>query len=295
MRAPGSARTAGAMRVADWSFPVPPVDREVLHREPDEPVPGRPPLLFVHGLAHAAWCWEPWLEQAAAAGWSAHALSLRAHGASGGRERRLRITLREYVHDVVQVAVRLPRPPVLVAHSLGCVVASRVLARYPVAAAVLLTPVGVTHGLGTLVHNTRRNPHHVARMVAGRPVRLTAGDLFHGLEESLHAAHLERLDHEPPLVQYQLAFHGPPGPPLGDPPVLVLGAERDTLVPAGDVERTAAYYGTTVRWLPGIGHDVMLDAGREAALDTVLDAVSDALAYARPGWVGEGSSGGAAS
>jgi hypothetical protein len=50
-----------------------------------------------------------------------------------------------------------------------------------------------------------------------------------------------------------------------------------------------------VRWLPGIGHDVMLDAGREAALDTVLDAVSDALAYARPGWVGEGSSGGAAS
>ena len=55
-------------------------------------------------------------------------------------------------------------------------------------------------------------------------MRLTAGDLFHGLEESLHAAHLERLDHEPPLVQYQLAFHGPPGLPLGDPPVLVVGA-----------------------------------------------------------------------
>ena len=75
----------------------------------------------------------------------------------------------------------------------------------------------------------------------------------------------------------QLAFHGPPGPPLGDPPVLVVGAERDTLVPAGDVERTAAYYGTTVRWLPGIGHDVMLDDGRDAALDAVLAAVSDAL------------------
>ena len=60
--------------------------------------------------------------------------------------------------------------------------------------------------------------------------------------------------------------------------VLVFGAERDTLVPTGDVERTAAYYGTTVRWLPGIGHDVMLDAGHERALDAVLSDVTDALA-----------------
>jgi pimeloyl-ACP methyl ester carboxylesterase len=270
-------RAAGAMRVTDWSFPVPPVQREVLNREPTEPVPGRPPLLFVHGLAHAAWCWEPWLEQAAADGWSAHALSLRAHGGSGGRERRVRVSLREYVHDVLQEAVRLPRPPVLVAHSLGCVVASKVIARYPVAAAVLLTPIGVTHGLGTLVHNAGRNPRHVARMVAGQPVRLTSDDLFHDLDADSCAEHVGRLDDEPPIVQYQLAFHGPPGRPVGNPPVLVVGADRDTLVPRVDVERTAAYYGTSVRWLPDIGHDVMLDRGQEDAWAQVLADLTEAL------------------
>jgi pimeloyl-ACP methyl ester carboxylesterase len=45
---------------------------------------GRPPLLFVHGLGHGAWCWHNWLEAAAAAGHQAHALSFRGHGGSEG-------------------------------------------------------------------------------------------------------------------------------------------------------------------------------------------------------------------
>ena len=44
---------------------------EVLERQPavDD---GRPPLLFVHGLGHGAWCWEKWLDAAAAAGLVGH-------------------------------------------------------------------------------------------------------------------------------------------------------------------------------------------------------------------------------
>ena len=57
---------------------------------------------------------------------------------------------------------------------------------------------------------------------------------------------------------------------MGGPPVLVYGAEHDRLVPHGDAERTAAYYGTEVRVLPETGHYVMLDAGRDQVLDTVL-------------------------
>jgi pimeloyl-ACP methyl ester carboxylesterase len=32
---------------------------------------GRPPLLFVHGLGHGAWCWEHWQAAAAEAGYPA--------------------------------------------------------------------------------------------------------------------------------------------------------------------------------------------------------------------------------
>jgi len=35
---------------------------EVLHRPADTSATGRPPLVFVHGLFRAAWCWEEaWL------------------------------------------------------------------------------------------------------------------------------------------------------------------------------------------------------------------------------------------
>ncbi len=194
--------------------------------------------------------------------------------------------MRDYAHDVVQVASGLPAPPVIVAHSLGCVVASRVIARHRVPAAVMLVPVGVTHGLGTLLHNVPRIPGQVARMVAGQPLRLSTDDILNVLAAQDPAQaqdYIDRLDSEPPVPQYQLPFHGPPGRPMGNPPVLVYGAEHDHLVPHGDAERTAAYYGTVVRDLPGTGHYVMLDAARDAVLDTVLDDLTEALGLPGPG------------
>lgn len=254
---------------------------EVISREQAEPQPGRPPLVFVHGLAGAAWIWEEaWLGRAAAAGWSAHAVSLRGHGASAGREHRWRISLADYVQDVQQVASGLPEPPVLVAHSLGAVVVGKVIARQPVPAVVMLVPVAVTHGLGTLMHNVPRIPSQLVRMVAGQPLRLSTDDILNVLavgDPGQAQGYIDRLDDEPPVPQYQLAFHAPPGRPVGDPPVLVYGAEHDRLVPRGDAERTAAYYRTTVSVLPGTGHYVMLDAARDQALDTVLADLAAAL------------------
>ena len=43
----------------------------------------RPPLLFVHGSYHGAWCWrERFLPYFAAAGWDCYAVSLRGQGGS---------------------------------------------------------------------------------------------------------------------------------------------------------------------------------------------------------------------
>ena len=276
------------MRMREWAFPAPPVRREVLHAEPVGAAPSdgqaadtaattRPPLLFVHGLGHGAWCWEQWLPAAAGAGWSAHAVSLRAHGGSEGRSRYARIRMAEYEHDVLQAAIRLPRPPVVIAHSLGSVVATRVAARYPFAAIVLLTPVGVDHAVDLLLHAARQAPGHVARMSTLRSVRLRAVDLFAGLEPHEQSAYVQRLDPEPPIVQLQMLLRRPPAPPAGDPPVLVYGAELDTLVPASGVDRTARFLGTEARWLPDIGHDVMLDRGNSAVLDRVLGDLENAL------------------
>jgi pimeloyl-ACP methyl ester carboxylesterase len=85
--------------------------------------PERPSLLFVHGLGHGAWCWEHWQSAAADAGYSSSAVSLRGHGGSPGRLRTSR--LGQYADDVIEVAMSLPAPPVIVGHSMGGLVAMR--------------------------------------------------------------------------------------------------------------------------------------------------------------------------
>jgi len=128
------------MRRWDWAAPPAAVHREVLSALPGTPT-RLPPLLFVPDAGRAAFSFTPtWLPAAAELGFPAYGVSLRGHGGSGCARARGRTLLRDYVCDVVQVAVTLPVRPVLVGHGLGALVVARVLARYPARAAVLLTP-----------------------------------------------------------------------------------------------------------------------------------------------------------
>ncbi|WP_330460939.1 lysophospholipase [Streptomyces sp. NBC_00820] len=247
-----------------------PRDLEVLTATPAVEKPGRPPLLFVHGLGHGAWCWEHWLAASAAAGYTAHALSLRGHGGSGGRLRTARLS--HFVDDVVHVAASLPRRPVLVGHSMGGLVVQQALARYAAHAGVLVAPVPAHPALGSLLSIARRHPLDALRMMGGGSLPLRPEYLFAQLtqEEALRQA--ARCGAESPLAQYQLLFHRPPAPPRGGAPVLVLATPDDRLVPIGDVRRTARRYGATLREFPGMGHDLMLDRDwREPPLTTLLE------------------------
>jgi pimeloyl-ACP methyl ester carboxylesterase len=262
------------MRPLDWALPSTPVHREVLSVLPaDPPDDGRerPPLLFVHGMAHGAWCFaEHWLPEAARRGFPAHAVSLRGHGGSGGHRRLGRTLLRDYVHDVLQTAVSLPRPPVLVGHSMGAVVAQLVLDRYPAPAAVLVAPAPLHSGLRTLASIARQRPTHALRAVVGGSLPMTADALFEGLDPVTAAGYAGRTGREAPLVQYDVALlHRRIGPVRA--PVLVVGTPDDRFVPLAEVRRTAARFGAQPLLFPGVGHDMMLDAGQDRVLAAVLD------------------------
>ena len=52
-------------------------------------------------------------------------------------------------------------------------------------------------------------------------------------------------------------------------PVLVLGAERDGIVSVEEVHRTARAYGAQAEIFPGMGHNMMLEAGWQRVVDRV--------------------------
>jgi pimeloyl-ACP methyl ester carboxylesterase len=100
------------------------------------------PLLFVHGAWHGAWCWKVHLlDFFASHGFSAHALSLRGHGNSAGRGDLRGTRIADFVDDVAEVARQLPKPPVVIGHSMGGLVVQKYLQKYPAPVAVLLAAV----------------------------------------------------------------------------------------------------------------------------------------------------------
>jgi pimeloyl-ACP methyl ester carboxylesterase len=271
-------RRTRAMRPWEWSFPSRPIThREVISALPETDT-GRPPLLMVHGMAHAAWCYgENWVPAAAEAGWPAYALSLRGHGGSGGARHLRTTTTRDYVHDVMQTIIELPEPPVLIGHSMGAIVAQLVAERYPLRGLVLLTPAPMHSAVGDLVAIAKDRPADLGRAIVGQTLSMEPDILFEGLDPATARAYSDRTSVESPLVQWELLLRRTVGPVRC--PVLVVGTPSDRLVRPADVQRTADSYGIEPVWFPGIGHDVMLDAGWDRVLDTVLEFCSGLPAW----------------
>lgn len=269
--------TTKIMRRWDWALPSAPAQREVLARIPDgwreQPRATRkPPILFVHGVAHGAWCFdEYWLPATAERGFPAYAVSLRGHGGSEGRSVLPRTLMRDYVHDIMQTITELPEPPVLVGHSMGSVLAQLVAERYPVRGLALLTPPSILGSWSALAMMARERPAAAAATLIGRTIPMSAETLFPSAPPALAAAWMARLGPESPLAQYELLRRRRLGPI--DAPVLVLGAERDALVPVREVRTTAAVHGVRPVLMRGMGHDLMLDAGWDRALGVLLDWV----------------------
>jgi pimeloyl-ACP methyl ester carboxylesterase len=240
---------------------------EVLRALP-EGDPVRPPVLFVHGAAHGAWCWENWMEGVADAGYPAYAVSLRGHGGSSGS--LLAAHLDAYVDDVVRTAAGLPRQPVLVGHSLGGLVVQRAMNRYPARAGVLVASIPARPGVGTLASLFRHRPQDGLKVLLGGTLPIRPEYLFNELDPEEAEALAARTGRESSVAQYQVLLHMPRTAPLGRPPMLALGTPEDRLVPIGDVRDTARRFGADLLEFPGMGHDLMLDRRWSDPLEAMI-------------------------
>lgn len=245
------------------------------------PVEGSPPpLLFVHGAYVGAWCWaEHWLPWFAAQGYSAYAVSLRAHGRSGGRERLNEFGLGAYANDLLAAIAQFQRAPILVGHSMGALVVQKALERgVDCPATVLICPVppfGVLPATFSLAFTRPALFAQIQAMAAGHRVSLDA------LQQAMFSGPLEadrlqriyaRMQPESRRALLDMSGWALPLPWLtAGVPSLVLGAERDLLIPVSLVESSARMLGAEYRQLEGLGHAVMLDSGWQAAARAVLE------------------------
>jgi pimeloyl-ACP methyl ester carboxylesterase len=222
----------------------------------------------VHGGCHGAWCWESFLEYFPVHGYECHALSLRGHGGSDGRDRIRRISAAEYLADLTQVARGLRTPPVLIGHSIGAYLILKYLETHSAPAAILLAPVPVT-GVGRMVvRQAIRHPWQALKMHLTWSVRalfdtpaLAREGLFSAdIPKATLDRHFARLQEDSYRAGADATFINLPRPRRVKPlPMLVLGAANDALFSRAETEVTARAYGTEAEFFPDMAHDMMLD------------------------------------
>jgi pimeloyl-ACP methyl ester carboxylesterase len=236
------------------------------------------PLLFVHGAAHAAWCWEEhFLSYFAGKGYRAVALSFRGHGRSPTTKPLRKCTIKDYTDDVRTVANELPNPPVLIGHSVGGFVVQKYLESSTAPAAVLLASIPPAGAAGFFSRQFRRHPWLVTRAIAtGKSLhcintpKLARESFFCALTpESVVARCAERLQEESAKIPLELTLRNLPKSERVTTPMLVLGGQRDASVIPKELHATAAGYGTNAETFPDMGHDMMLEPGWRAVAERI--------------------------
>lgn len=225
---------------------------------------GQPALLFVHGAFAGAWMWtETFMPVLAKAGYPCYAVSLRGHGGSDGRDHIDWHSINDYVDDLVKIVDHLGEPPVLIGHSMGGFVVQKYLERHQVPGAVLLCSVPPQGLVASQFHLMFQKPHLFADLNS-----IMTGDcsdvttlreaLFAGeVEASMLASWLTRMQAESHRALWDMSmFNLPNLQGMNRPPMLILGAEKDVLVPAFLVQTTAQTYGLHAHIFRDMGHAV---------------------------------------
>ena len=258
---------------------------ETLVRLPARPRPGSPRLLLVHGICVGAWVWEEhFMPYLADAGFEVHALSLRGHGASEGRERLNDWRLADYTEDLRRTAAALSdRPLVAIGHSLGGAVVQDWLrmdgnaggnAGGKVAGAALLAsvpPWGLAYSTWRMMLSApdlfRQLLRLDGRSGAGLDPAVMRRNLFSDdLPDAAYARFAGRVQGESRHVGIELQGWRPFAPaPWQAPPMFVLGGASDRFIDVNAVRGSAAYYGVLPTLVPRLAHALMLEPRWEDA------------------------------
>jgi pimeloyl-ACP methyl ester carboxylesterase len=245
-----------------------------------------PPLLFVHGAWHGAWCWnEYFLPYFAQQGYHAHALSLRGHGDSPKTKRMLLNGIWDYVADVKHIADQLQAEhgiaPVLIGHSMGGYTVQKYLEKHPASGAVLVASIP---SIGTMPFTLRfmvRYPHIAIQL----PLRLSAYPVVSNLARSHRMFFSDDMPREQVKNYHDRIgsesvrilldgglFHIPRKKLIRSKnvPMLVIAAENDRVFPVREEESTAKAYDAPLVIIKHTAHDMMLEKTWQETADHIV-------------------------
>jgi pimeloyl-ACP methyl ester carboxylesterase len=225
----------------------------------------RKPLYLLHGELAGSWIWHHLLGYVASRGWEGHALNLRGHYWSETAD-FADVDFETYRADALAGANSLSRPPVVIGHGLGGLLALKVAEEVPIAGLILLSPALPAPLLPPPPpHVVRLMPRQFRRELIGwdgEPADIQRQNPDLALSDVVRVQHLMGVGSG---AARRTMLEGVPVTPeaLPDVPRLVIGAGLDRHVPEADSERLAEWLGAEYQPFGAHSHYGLL-AGSEA-------------------------------
>ena len=270
-----------------------------------------PPLLFVHGSYHSAWCYaEQFLPMFSKLGYTCYAVSLRGTAPTGmaaTSKGAQTVRIEEHVSDLTEVLEYIKTAsgssssevrPVVIAHSFAGVVAMKLLESPQVRAGLggvcFLCSVPPSGNGPMTLRFLHTNFFASLKIVYGFVLKAITFDpavarelLFdESFADSDLARYLQRFKADskvvldlPSLARVlpSVTSTGPDGRATwldeggARPQLMVLGGENDFIVDQPGVVETARYCGVDAQFLPGGYHDLMLGNKAEPTAEKISD------------------------
>jgi len=246
----------------------------------------RTPLLFIHGTLHTAACWDVhFLDYFAEHGYASHAVNLRGHGKSEGREKLRWTRIADFVEDVANVVRQLSSPPVLIGHSMGGFIIQKYLENHSSPAAVLLSSPSPAGLLPTAIRTARRQPWAFAKVnltLSLLPFIATpqlVGEAFfsNDLPQEQLLEFWKQTQDDSYMAFLDMVALDLPRPARVRTPLLVLGVERDNMIAPSEIEATARAYNTRAEIIPDVAHNSMLEERWQSVADRILTWLREQL------------------
>ncbi|KAF5180651.1 Alpha/beta hydrolase family protein [Thalictrum thalictroides] len=259
----------------------------------------KPPLVFIHGSFHAAWCWAVhWLPFFSGFGYDCYAVSLLGQGESDASSGPVAGTLQTHAMDVANfVEKEIKLPPVLVGHSFGGLIVQSYISnmRNPrfsdigstnmhpeLAGAILVCSVPPSGNSGLVWRYLFSKPIAAFKVTMSLAAKAFATSLplcketFFSNEMDDHLVRryqeLMKDSSRMPLFDLKKLNESLPVPsvPKSFVDILIVGANNDFIVDDEGLNETASFYGVSPVSIEGVAHDMMLDCSWEKGAQVIL-------------------------
>ena len=248
--------------------------------EPAHPVPA----LLVHGMWATCVKWEGWQAELARLGFTSYAIDLPGHAPDSPLPPGVHVGDATFAMsvDAIRAAARALGAPVLIAHSLGGLMALKAAEQLELAALVVLAPaaprgVPFVGSPGLLASQLRFLP----QVVAGRafmPDRRTGDRLLYNRMSSADADRLHaRLVPDSGRIGREVLTGIRVDAELIGAPMLVLVGAHDRLAPPSMVGRIARRIGAQLRVYPDHAHEMLSEPGFEPTVRETAEWVERRL------------------